>query len=131
MRIAITSLGAGLGARLDPHFGKCKQLLIIDDNDRFDAWPSPTGGDSGGQGVSLAARLTETECDALITGVINPQAYDVLRESGIDVYRADKGSILELVELVRNGSLQPSTREQVESSFSARSAECHQATDSG
>ena len=120
MRIAITSRGAGLGARLDPHFGKCKQILIVDDEDRFDAWENPASDESGGQGILLAGRLAETSCDGLITGVINPQAYDLLREGGIDVYLADKGSILDLVELVRDGSLQPSTRKQVESSFSAR-----------
>ncbi len=125
MRIAITSRGAGLGARLDPHFGKCNQLLIVEEDDRFDAWENPASGQSGGQGVSLAGRLAGIGCDGLITGVINPQAYDVLRESGVGVYLAEKGSILDLVELVRNGSLQPSTRKQVESSFSARNAECH------
>ena len=124
MRIAITSRGAGLGARLDPHFGKCKQLLIVDDDDGFDAWENPANDQPGGQGISLAKRLAETSCDCLITGVINPQAYDVLHEHGIAVYLAEEGSILELVESVREGSLKPATREQIEASFSARGAEC-------
>ena len=126
LRIAITSLGAGLGTRLDSHFGKCKQLLVIDEDNRFDAWPSPTDGEGGGQGVSLAKRITGSGCGVLITGVINPEAYDVLRlrESGIDVYLAERGSILELVELVQDGSLKPSTKEQAEASFSAHGAEC-------
>jgi len=124
MRIAITAKGAGLGARLDPHFGRCRQLLLVDEDDRFDAWPREAGSESGGQGIFLAKRLVEVGCDALITGVINPQAYDVLHEGGIDVYLAEVGSVIELVDLVRDGSLKPSTREQVESSFAARGAEC-------
>jgi len=128
LRIAITSRGAGLGARLDPRFGKCKQLLIVDDDDRFDAWEDPTKDQPGGQGISLAKCLTETGCDCLITGVINPQVYDLLRKSGIAVYLAEKGSILELAELVRNGSVKPSTRKQVEYSFCQRNAECHSPT---
>jgi len=124
VKIAITARGAGLGARLDPHFGKCRQLLIVDDDDRFDAWGNPAGDQPGGQGISLAKRLTETGCDCLITGVINPQAYDVLHEHGIAVYLAEEGAILELVESVRNGSLKPAMREQAKASFSARGAEC-------
>ncbi len=124
MRIAITAKGAGLGARLDPCFSGCHQLLLVDKDDRFDAWPREASSESGEQGLFLAKRLVEAGCDALITGVINPLAYDILHKGGINVYLAEAGSVIELVDLVRDGSLNPSTRKQAESSFSARGAEC-------
>ena len=124
MRIAVTAKGAGLGARLDPHFGKCKQLLLVDEDDRFDAWPREVSSESGGQGILLAKRLIGAGCDALITGVIKQKAYEKLHKGGIDVYLAEAGSVIELVDLVRDGSLSPSTRKQAVSFFSARGAEC-------
>jgi len=105
MKIAVTAKGAGLGAWLDPVFESCLQIMLVDDRDRFEAWMNPFR-EAGIQGsLDLARKIIEEKADILVTGSLAPNALQLLREAGIVVYRAERGSILELVEAARSGTL--------------------------
>jgi len=124
MRIGLTAKGAGLGAWLDPHFGRCQQVVLVDENNRFEAWTNPSSERPGGAGISMAKRLADSGCTALITGVINPEAFEYLKERGIPVYLVGRGILLELIEALRDGDLSPASEKDVEASFQARGSEC-------
>lgn len=98
MKIAVTAKGAGLGAWLDPVFETCLQIVIVDDQDRFEAWMNPYREASPKDGIALAEKLIDEKVNILITGTISPQAKEKLVSSGVEVFTADKGSILEIVE---------------------------------
>lgn len=105
MRIAVTAKGAGLGAWLDPNFETCLQIVIVDDRDRFEAWMNPSREANTKDSLSVATKLVEEKVDILVTGSILPQSLQKLGEAGIEVFCAEGGSILELVEAARNHTL--------------------------
>ena len=107
MKIAVTAKGAGLGAWLDPNFETCLQIVIVDDNDRFEAWMNPYREAASNDGLALATKLAEEKVDFLVTGSITPLALDKLGEARVEVFCAERGSILELVEAARNCTLPP------------------------
>jgi len=102
MRIAVTAKGAGLGAWLDADFARSLQIVIVGDDDRFEAWPNPFRTVEGNAaGLDLARRLLESGVNALITGDIAPEAQAMLEQAGVRVQHAERGSVLELVEAFR------------------------------
>ncbi len=109
MKIAVTAKGAGLGAWLAPVFEDCLQIVIVDERNRFDAWMNPYREVSAMDSLALARKLAEEKVDVLVTGSISPQALILLKEAGIEVLLAERGSILELVEAVRNHTLLSAT----------------------
>lgn len=127
MRIGVTAKGAGLGAWLDPDFGRCQQIVIVDEEGDFEAFPNPARDLPGGQGMAVAKHLTALGIDAVVTGVLNPQAYRRLLEAGISIFLLEgEGSVLEAVEAVRSGRAQPAGLEEVEIVFAQRGPECRQ-----
>jgi len=109
MDIALTAKGPGLGAWLDPDFGQCVHIMIMNDRNRFKTWPNPYRETEAGD-VALARQLVEHQVDAVVTGVMSPAAQTVLAEAGIPVYLVeDVDAILTLTEAVREGALQPTT----------------------
>jgi predicted Fe-Mo cluster-binding NifX family protein len=105
MKIAVTAKGAGLGAWLDPVFEACLQIVILDDRDRFEAWMNPFREASTNDNIALSTKLAEEKVDILITGSISPHSLEKLSAAGINVFCAEGGSILELVEAARNHTL--------------------------
>jgi predicted Fe-Mo cluster-binding NifX family protein len=105
MKIAVTSKGAGLGAWLDPNFENCLQIVIVDDRDRFEAWLNPYREASPADHLALATKLVEERIDVLVTGSISHQSLEKVRGAGINVFCAEGGAILEIVEAARNNKL--------------------------
>jgi predicted Fe-Mo cluster-binding NifX family protein len=105
MKIAVTAKGAGLGAWLDPNFETCLQIVIVNEQDEFEAWANPFREGTEDDRVALANKLAEEEMDILVTGLISSQSLQKLVEAGIKVFYAKQGSILELVEAARNHKL--------------------------
>jgi|YNPNPStandDraft_1061719.scaffolds.fasta_scaffold17140_6 predicted Fe-Mo cluster-binding NifX family protein len=105
MRIAITARGPGLGAWIDPDFGTSGYVLIVTDDNDFEAWPNPSKASGDARGLDLARRLIDAGVDGVITGTVSPDALTLLHRAGIPVYLAGMDSVLTLVEGARNGVL--------------------------
>lgn len=117
MNIVLTAKGPGLGAWLDPVFERCGHLMLIDDDNRFDAWPNPQR--ETADAAALARDLAARQVDAIVTGVIPPDAYVILKEAGIPVYLVGVDAILTLTEAVRKGTLHPADAATVQARFDA------------
>ncbi|AEJ61444.1 Dinitrogenase iron-molybdenum cofactor biosynthesis protein [Spirochaeta thermophila DSM 6578] len=106
MKIAVTARGAGLGAWLDPVFEEARQLLVVDESDRFTAWNTPPDSHDP-EGEDRIRWLVDEGANVLVTGRCSEKTYRRLREAGIRVLRGDEGAVLQVVEAARRGELAP------------------------
>jgi len=106
MKIAVSATAPHLDADLDPRFGRCQYLLVVDSESmEFEALENPAVMAPGGAGMQAAELVANKGVDAVITGNCGPNAYQVLSAAGIDAFVGASGSVREAVEAYRRGDL--------------------------
>jgi predicted Fe-Mo cluster-binding NifX family protein len=111
MKIAISATAPHLDAELDPRFGRCAYLLIIDtETMEFDAVENPAVSAPGGAGIQAAQAVAETGAQAVITGNCGPNAYQVLSAAGVPVFVGASGKLRDVVEAFKRGEFSPVAR---------------------
>ncbi|MFB6088580.1 MAG: NifB/NifX family molybdenum-iron cluster-binding protein, partial [Candidatus Aenigmatarchaeota archaeon] len=110
MKIAITSTGDSLEDAVSNMFGRCPYFIVVEVEDTeikdIQSLQNQSKNQRGGAGMSAAQKVGEEEVDALITGSIGPNAFDVLQRLGIDVYSAESSTVKENIELLEEGKLE-------------------------
>lgn len=107
MRIAVTSNGADLSAPASPVFGRCPMLAFVDtETMAFEARENPALEAPGGAGIRAAEYIAEQGAEALVTGNVGPNAFQVLEAAGIPVYLHQGGSVRQVVEAFIDGKLE-------------------------
>jgi predicted Fe-Mo cluster-binding NifX family protein len=99
MKIAVSSRGAGLGAWIEPNLSACGFLMIVDDHLKFSAI------EKKGNATDMINQAIGEGIEALISGTIEDEIIENLKNKGIKIFSAQKGSILELVEMGFAGEL--------------------------
>jgi predicted Fe-Mo cluster-binding NifX family protein len=103
MYIAITAKQPSLESDVDPRFGRCPFLLIIDtETGNFEPIENPNLHASSGAGIQTARMLVEKDVSVLMTGNCGPNAYQTLSAVGINVVTGISGSIQHALEQFRN-----------------------------
>ena len=98
MKIAITAQGKGIDAAVDERFGRCNFFIIINPNNmEHETLSNEAIASSGGAGIKAAQAMINKNVEALITGNIGPNAFDVLHQAGIKVFRSS-GTVRDTVE---------------------------------
>jgi predicted Fe-Mo cluster-binding NifX family protein len=112
MRIVVTASGAGLDAQTDPAFGRCPTYVFVEtetaDKDRsleLEALDNPAMNAPGGAGIQAAQFVVERGAQAVVTGNVGPNAFDVLQSAGLPVYLFSGGTVQEAVEAYKAGRL--------------------------
>jgi predicted Fe-Mo cluster-binding NifX family protein len=107
MKIAISSQGEGLAAKLDPRFGRARMFVIYDDNTNEISLVDNTQNLNAAQGAGIQAAQTVSKSGAyvLITGHCGPKAFSALKAAGIKIYTAPETSVSEAIELYKKGAL--------------------------
>jgi predicted Fe-Mo cluster-binding NifX family protein len=106
MKICVTATAASLDAQIDPRFGRCSYLVIIDSETmQFEPVPNTAAGVSGGAGIQAAQTIANKGVKLLITGNVGPKAFQALSAAGIEVVTAAFGSVREAVEKFKRGEL--------------------------
>ncbi len=101
MKIAVSSKGAGLGAWIEPDLETCGFLMIVDNKFRFNAI------ENTGNTIDMISQAIGEGIEAIVAGSIKDEIVQILKNKGIKVYVAQQGSILQLVEQVDKGTLNP------------------------
>lgn len=84
MNIAVACDGKSLSDRVSDHFGSCRYLLIVD-MDTMSVKAIENTFDS--KGTELARIVNEHSCEAVITGELTPEAFDILADEYVTRYR--------------------------------------------
>jgi len=108
MKIAVSAEGTDLEAALGMNFGRCAYYLLVDvDTLAYEAMSNPSATARGGAGSEAARAVAERSVEAVITGLIGPNAYVALREAGVPVFSAPAGTVRAAVQAFRAAHLAP------------------------
>lgn len=106
MKICISSISKSLDALLDPRFGRCAYLLIVDSEDmHFEAIPNIAAGATGGAGIQAAQMVVEKGARVVITGNVGPNAFQALTAAGIEIMLSDSAPVKDVIEKFKKGDL--------------------------
>jgi predicted Fe-Mo cluster-binding NifX family protein len=87
MKLCITSTGKTLESKVDERFGRAPYFLIVDtETKQFHAVGNPALTAGRGAGVVATQILSDTGAEALLTGIVGPNAFEALKAGRIKVY---------------------------------------------
>jgi predicted Fe-Mo cluster-binding NifX family protein len=114
MKIAIAANGTDLTAPLSPIFGRCPTYILIDTvSMQFETLANPALSAGGGAGIQSAQFVVGRGAQAVIAGNVGPNAFDVFRAAGVQVYLLKDGTVQQAVEAYKGGRLAPTTNASV------------------
>ncbi len=108
MRIVVTANDPDLEAPVNPLFGRCELFMFVDtDTMAFEAAENPAIGSAHGAGIQAAQFIVEQGAQAVLTGQVGPNAFDVLQAAQVSVYTLPNGAtVRQAVEAFLEGRLQ-------------------------
>lgn len=102
----MTANGKDLDAPASPVFGRAPVYVFVDSETMdFEAAENPAIGATGGAGIQAAQFVVERGAEAVITGNVGPNAFDVLQAAGVSAFLFEGGTVREAVEALREGRL--------------------------
>ena len=117
MKIAITSNSTdgatelALDAQASPVFGRCAAYVFVEtDTMALEVVENPAIGASGGAGIQAAQFVVERGAQAVVTGNVGPNAFNVFGQAGIQVIVGVSGSVRHAVEQFKTGTLSSASK---------------------
>lgn len=111
MNVAVSAQGSTLDAAVEPRFGRCQHIVVVD-TETFDytVMSNPNIGASGGAGIQTAQMLSKKAVQAVLTGHCGPKAFRTLQAAGIPIYVDIAGTVRQAVERYKSGQLQSASQ---------------------
>ena len=120
MKVAVSSTGKDLNSQLDPRFGRCGYFMIVETDDMsFEAFANENVGLGGGAGIQSAAFVSSKGVKAVLTGNCGPKAMQAFSAGGLEVFTGHAGTVGEVVERFKQGSMKSTTEATVSEKFGA------------
>ncbi len=106
MKVAVTAKGKEIEDEVDPRFGRCPYFLIVDpDTMEFEALENQSAMAMGGAGPQASQAIFQMGVEVVITGNVGPNAFQALNAAGIKVMTGASGTVKDVVEKYKSGSL--------------------------
>ena len=106
MKIVASASGANLEAMVDPRFGRCPYYIFVDtDTGTFEAQENAAAMAGGGAGIQAAQAVVQNGAQAVISGNIGPNAFQVFSAAGVPTYTATGMSVSQAVAAFKAGTL--------------------------
>ncbi|NOZ27715.1 MAG: dinitrogenase iron-molybdenum cofactor biosynthesis protein [Chloroflexi bacterium] len=107
MKIVVSANGYDLDAPASPVFGRCPVYVFVDtETMAFEAVDNPAQAASGGAGIQAAQFVVNHGAQAVLSGNVGPNAFDVLAAANVPVYLVAEGTVRDAVEAFKAGRLQ-------------------------
>jgi predicted Fe-Mo cluster-binding NifX family protein len=108
MKVVVSAVQEGLDVEVSPVFGRCPVYVFVDsDTMEFEAVPNPAMSAAGGAGIQAAQFAVSKGAQAVLTGNVGPNAFNVLRQAGVAIYPVSGRTVRQGVEALISGQLQP------------------------
>ncbi len=118
MKIGITTKGNNLDSEVDPRFGRCEYFIIVDpDTLEFEVVENFSMEARSGAGVQSGQLIATKGVEAVLTGNIGPNAFQVLQAAGVKVITGVSGKVEEAIEKYKKGEFKPVESSNVDSKF--------------
>jgi len=118
MKICVTAVSGSLDAQVDPRFGRCPYLVIVDSETmEFEAVPNIASGSTSGAGIQAAQTIASKGVKVIITGNVGPNAFQALSAAGIRVVIGAFGNVREVIEKYKSGELKETSSPTVRGHF--------------
>jgi predicted Fe-Mo cluster-binding NifX family protein len=121
MKIAISAFSNNLEGQVNPVFGRCQGYMIVDaegDEIKNTSYIENTASiSSSGAGVAATQIVIEQNVQIVISGNLGPNAYAILRQTGIKCYQANNLKIKEALEKLAKGTLPEINAPSTQSKF--------------
>lgn len=106
MRIAVTAKGKDITSEVDPRFGRCGYFVIVNPETReFQGIENGSSMAQGGAGPQAVQTISRLGIDLVITGNVGPNAFEALKAAGIKVVIGTSGTVNDMIDRYRDGSL--------------------------
>jgi len=105
MKIAVSSDGSNLDAKVANRFSTAEYLVIIDvDSGEFEAVPNPVTVRQHGAGVQAIVLAVSRGAKAVLTGYCSPAVANQLKVSGVEVLTGMTGTVRDAMEQYKKSS---------------------------
>jgi predicted Fe-Mo cluster-binding NifX family protein len=107
MKIAVTSQGTDLNARVDPRFGRAAYVVIVDsESNNFELIDNSANVNAmKGAGIQAASNVVNAGAEVLLTGHCGPNAFKALQAGKVAVSNGAAGTVGEAVKSYLDGKL--------------------------
>jgi len=110
MKLAVSATGKDLEATIDPRFGRCPYFIIVETEGNeiknHETVENTSVQAMRGAGVAAAQLVVNKGAQAVISGNIGPNAFNVLSQTGIKIFTCPFGiSVKEAVQKYLKGEL--------------------------
>lgn len=108
MNIVISASGATLSSPVDPRFGRCAYFLFVDtetDPVKVQAQQNTSAASGSGAGIQAAQYIVQEGAQAVITGNVGPNAYQVLQAANVPLYQVQGMTAQAAVNAFKSGEL--------------------------
>ena len=106
MKVAVASSGGNLDAQMDPRFGRCGYIVVVDtDTMQFEAIENPGPAMGSGAGTSAAQIVGDTGAETVVAGNLGPNAALALNAGGVTMLQASGMTVAEAAQAAAAGEL--------------------------
>lgn len=106
MKIAVSSMGKELVSMMDVRFGRCNYFIVYDtEGGEVKVLENRGQGSGGGAGIASAQQIIDEDVELVITGNMGPNAFNLLKNSDIKVYRCPSLTVERALQLFKEGKL--------------------------
>jgi predicted Fe-Mo cluster-binding NifX family protein len=116
MKIAVTAVGEGMDAQVDPRFGRAACFALVDtETMSCESIANGNVAAAGGAGINAAKVVIDAGAEAVLTGNCGPNAERTLRAGKVKLYTGVSGTVAEAVAQFKAGALTEATGPSVDS----------------
>ncbi|MHC1592516.1 MAG: NifB/NifX family molybdenum-iron cluster-binding protein [Methermicoccaceae archaeon] len=106
MKVAITLADSSIESAVDERFGRAAYVALVDSATKKGDVVENRHAEGRSAGVKSAKEIADMGAEVLISGDVGPKALQVLRASGIKVYRANSNTANDAIDALLADSLE-------------------------